>query len=175
MNLSSLKTPCLLVDIARVQRNAERISTLVRSLGVSLRPHIKTHKCVEIARIQTAGQSGAITVSTLAEAAAFCAQGFTDITYGVPIEAGKFPTAIELAKSCQRFAVITDDASLPAQLNAAAGQAGVTFDVFLKIDCGYHRCGIAPDAREAAEIAHRINDAANLRFAGILTHAGHSY
>lgn len=175
MDLFSLKTPCLLVDIARVRRNAERISALVRRFGVSLRPHVKTHKCVEIARIQTAGHSGGITVSTLAEAQSFRARGFTDITYAVPIEAGKFAAAIELARSCERFAVIIDDLELPAQLNSAARQAGVTFDVFLKVDCGYHRCGVAPQSPAARAIPERISDASNLRFAGILTHAGHSY
>ncbi|MEW6729960.1 MAG: alanine racemase [Acidobacteriota bacterium] len=175
MDLYTLKTPCLLVDITRVKRNAERIGKRVRDFGASLRPHVKTHKCVEIARIQTAGHSGAITVSTLAEAQAFRAHGFTDITYAVPIEPGKFATAIELAKTCERFALIVDDVTIPIQLNEAARQAGVILDVFLKVDCGYHRCGVEPETKEAYEIPHRILDSANLRFAGILTHAGHSY
>ncbi len=68
--MNDLKTPCLLLDIERVRRNAERMSEVARRNDVRLRPHVKTHKCVEVARLQTAGHSGAITVSTLAEAAA---------------------------------------------------------------------------------------------------------
>ncbi len=175
MDLHSIKTPSLVLDVERVRRNAERMSARVRELGASLRPHVKTHKCVEVARIQTAGEAGGITVSTLAEARAFAAQGFTDITYAVPIEPGKFDEAIELSRLCERFALITDDAAVPPLLDEAARRAGLTLDLFLKVDCGYHRCGVEPERPEALEIPRRIDDAANLRFAGILTHAGHSY
>src|SRR5947209_7186921 len=109
MDLQTIKTPSLLLDIERVRRNAGRMSARIQSLGASLRPHVKTHKCVEVARIQTEGHAGGVTVSTLAEARAFVAQGFRDITYAVPIEPGKFEEAIELAKICERFSLITDD------------------------------------------------------------------
>jgi D-serine deaminase-like pyridoxal phosphate-dependent protein len=54
-------------------------------------------------------------------------------------------------------------------------RARVTLDVYLKIDCGYHRCGVDPDGPALLEIVQRIGDHASLRFAGLLTHAGHSY
>ncbi|MBA3354848.1 MAG: alanine racemase [Pyrinomonadaceae bacterium] len=175
MDLETITTPALLLDVERLRRNAERIGNRVRDLGVRLRPHVKTHKSIEVARIQTEGHSGAITVSTLAEGSAFAAREFQDITYAVPIEPGKFPTALALAKSCQRLSLITDDPELPALLNEAARNQNVFVDLFLKIDCGYHRCGVEPDSKEAREIPERILDSSNLRFAGILTHAGHSY
>lgn len=175
MDLHTVKTPSLVLDVERVRRNAEAMSARMRALGASLRPHVKTHKCVEVARIQTEGHARRITVSTLAEARAFAAEGFRDITYAVPVEPGKFGEAVELARACERFALITDDASIPRQLDDAARRAGVVLDLFLKVDCGYHRCGVEPDAPEALEIPRAITDAANLRFAGILTHAGHSY
>src|SRR5215211_7962390 len=175
MELHHIRTPSLVLDAGRVRRNAERMSARVRELGASLRPHVKTHKCVEVARIQTGGGAGGITVSTLAEARAFAAHGFKDITYAVPIEPGKFAEALELSKLCERFALITDDAGIPPLLDEAARRAGVTLDLFLKVDCGYHRCGVEPERPEALEICRRIDDAAGLRFAGILTHAGHSY
>jgi D-serine deaminase-like pyridoxal phosphate-dependent protein len=175
MNLSELPTPALVLDVARVRRNAERMRTRVEHLGARLRPHIKTHKCAEVARLQTSGRSAALTVSTLAEARWFAERGFTDLTYAVPIEPGKFADAIELARDCERLALLTDDVGIPAQLDAAARAADVKLDLFLKVDCGYHRCGVEPETREAFEIPRRISDASHLRFAGILTHAGHSY
>ena len=175
MSLQTLKTPSLVLDAARVRRNAERIGSRVKQFGASLRPHVKTHKCVEVARIQTAGHAGGITVSTLAEARAFAANGFGDITYAVPIEPGKFEEAVELSRRCERLCLLTDDVEIPRLLDDAARRAGVTLDLFIKVDCGYHRCGVEPHAPEAPEIARRISDAPNLRFAGILTHAGHSY
>jgi D-serine deaminase-like pyridoxal phosphate-dependent protein len=175
MDLQNIATPALLLDVERLRRNAERIGNRVRDLGARLRPHVKTHKSIEVARIQTEGHSGAITVSTLAEASAFVARGFQDITYAVPIEPGKFKAALALAKSCERLNLITDDPDIPAVLNQAARNENVSVDLFLKVDCGYHRCGVEPDSREALEIPRRISDSSNLRFAGILTHAGHSY
>jgi D-serine deaminase-like pyridoxal phosphate-dependent protein len=175
MNLHTIKTPSLVLDVERVRRNAEAMSARVRQFGANLRPHVKTHKCVEVARIQTGGSAGGITVSTLAEARAFADNGFLDITYAVPVERGKFAESVDLAKRCERFALITDDAEIPPLLNEAARRAGVTLNLFLKVDCGYHRCGVEPDQPEALEIPRLIERARSLRFAGILTHAGHSY
>ncbi|HZI87786.1 MAG TPA: alanine racemase, partial [Pyrinomonadaceae bacterium] len=135
----------------------------------------KTHKSIEVARIQTEGHSGGITVSTLAEARAFAAHGFQDITYAVPIEPGKFNAALDLAKTCERLSLITDDPEVPALLDEAARRENLLVDLFLKVDSGYHRCGVEPDSSAALSIPQSISDSANLRFAGILTHAGHSY
>jgi D-serine deaminase-like pyridoxal phosphate-dependent protein len=174
MKLEILKTPGLILDVAKVKRNAERMSQRIKQFGAELRPHIKTHKCIEVARIQTAGHSGAVTVSTLAEARAFAANGFSKITYAVPIESGKFNEAIEISRDCE-LSLITDDVNVPDQLNDAAKRANVHLNLFLKVDCGYHRCGVEPTDIAATEIPRRISNASNLRFAGILTHAGHSY
>jgi D-serine deaminase-like pyridoxal phosphate-dependent protein len=175
MDVQTIKTPSLLLDADRVKRNATRISDVATRTGVRLRPHIKTNKCIEVARIQTAGHDGAITVSTLAEAHAFSQNGFTDITYAVPIERGKFAEAIELLRGGVKLNLLTDDAATVKLLDDAAGQAVVRFDVFVKIDCGTHRCGVEPHTPEAIAIPRLLSEAANLTFAGILTHAGHSY
>lgn len=172
---AELPTPALLLDEPRLTRNIARIGDRVKSLGARLRPHIKTHKCVEVGRRQIAGQFGGITVSTLAEASVFAAAGFDDITYAVPIEPGKFAAVVALAASGVRMAVITDDAGIPAPLAAAAARAHVTLDVYVKVDCGYHRCGVDPDGPTLLEIVQRIGERSALRFAGLLTHAGHSY
>jgi D-serine deaminase-like pyridoxal phosphate-dependent protein len=174
MDVLSIKTPGLLLDFDRVKRNAARIGSIAKQNRVHLRPHIKTHKCIEVARIQTDGHDGAITVSTLAEARAFAQNGFSDITYAVPVERGKFAEAIEIGREV-KLNLLTDDAETVRQLDEAAGKAGANFDVFLKIDCGTHRVGVEPHTAEAMEIPRLISDSANLNFAGVLTHAGHSY
>ncbi|HEX3102396.1 MAG TPA: alanine racemase [Pyrinomonadaceae bacterium] len=175
MEIETLKTPSLLLDVDRVKKNAERISNIAKSNGARLRPHIKTHKCVEVARIQTADHDGAITVSTLAEARDFSSNGFSDITYAVPIERGKFEECVEIIRRGVKLNLLTDDAETAKHLDEAAGRAGVKFDVFVKIDCGTHRVGVEPHTAEAVDIPRQLFDAKNLHFAGILTHAGHSY
>lgn len=175
MQLETIKTPSLIVDAGRMKRNAGQTTARVKELNVALRPHVKTHRCVEIARLQTEGNEGGIMVSTLAEAHFFSRNGFFDITYGVPIEAGKFAEAIAIAKTIERFSVLTDDAATVESLNETARRENINLDVFLKVDVGYHRCGVEPNTKEAFEIPRFISDSSNLNFAGILTHAGHSY
>ncbi|HMT06648.1 MAG TPA: alanine racemase [Pyrinomonadaceae bacterium] len=173
--IEKLSTPSLILDIARVRRNAERMSAKATALGVRLRPHIKTHKCVEIARFQTAGHSGAITVSTLEEARAFAANGFSDITYAVPIEPGKFAAAFELMQHGITLNLLTDDLETVRKLAKAAANADVKPNVFIKIDCGTHRVGVEPQSAAALDLVFQISNSKFLTFAGILTHAGHSY
>src|SRR5215213_1768254 len=175
MNLETIKTPSLIVDFQSMKRNAESISARAKELNVRLRPHVKTHRCAEIAQLQTENNFGGIMVSTLAEAHFFAENGFSDITYGVPIERGKFTEAIEISKKIERFAVLTTDAKSVEEFNLKAKSEDAKLDVFLKVDIGYHRCGVEPHTKEAIEIPQKISDSANLNFAGILTHAGHSY
>jgi len=175
MNLESIKTPSLVVDFQRMKRNAENVAARAKELNVDLRPHVKTHRSAEIARIQTANTFGGIMVSTLAEAHFFAANGFSDITYGVPIERGKFTEAFEISRKLEKFAVLTDDAETVSALSEAAKRENERLHVFLKVDVGAHRCGVEPDAPEAIELPQMIADSSNLDFAGILTHAGQSY
>jgi D-serine deaminase-like pyridoxal phosphate-dependent protein len=170
-----LTTPSLILDLDRFRRNAKRMADKAREGGVRLRPHVKTHKCPQIAKFQTEGFGGAITVSTLAEARDFARAGFADVTYAVPIERGKFAEAIEILRGGVKLNLLTDDAETAKALGDAATTAGAEFDVFVKIDCGTHRVGVEPHTAEAVEIPRVLTDAKSLNFAGILTHAGHSY
>lgn len=175
MNLETVKTPSLVLDFERMKNNAENIAGHAKELNVLLRPHVKTHRCLEIAKIQTEKTFGGIMVSTLAEANFFSQNGFSDITYGVPIERGKFDEAIGISKTIERFSILTDDTETVEELNKKAKSENANINVFLKVDVGYHRCGVEPHTPEALEIPQKIADSSNLNFAGILTHAGHSY
>jgi len=88
MKLSDLPTPCLVLDRAVLARNIDRMAQAVGRLGVALRPHMKTAKSIDVARMVLANQAApctGITVSTLAEAEYFSAHGITDILYAVGI------------------------------------------------------------------------------------------
>ncbi len=106
-DLESLPTPSALVDLERVERNCRAMAATARRLGVRLRPHVKTHKCIEAARLQLADAPG-IAVSTLAEARHFAAAGFRDITYAVPIAPERLPEAIEIGRGIDRLSVLID-------------------------------------------------------------------
>jgi D-serine deaminase-like pyridoxal phosphate-dependent protein len=166
-----LSTPAFLVDRAVVERNCTRMRDKAVASGVLFRPHVKTHKVVEIGRMQHAGGTGPITVSTLAEAEAFAEAGFRDITYAVPIAPDKLPRAAALARRIERLSVLIDSDHALRAIEAF----DFTFDVFLKVDCGAHRAGVDPESPDSARLAIAIGRSERARFQGLLTHAGHSY
>jgi D-serine deaminase-like pyridoxal phosphate-dependent protein len=175
MDVLQLKTPCALVDLDRVERNCARMAQRMEALGATLRPHVKTHKCVEAARLQLRGRHGGITVSTLAEARFFARAGFDDITYAVPLAPMRAAEAVELNDSLTQLQLLVDHPRAVEALDEAASARDRIVRVLLKVDCGYHRSGVQPDDPAALELARTITRSSNLRFAGILTHAGHSY
>ncbi len=166
-----LRTPAFLVDRAIVNRNCIRMRDKALASGVAFRPHVKTHKTAEIARMQHGGALGPITVSTLAEAEFFADAGFSDITYAVPIGTEKFDRVTALAGKIERLNILIDS---QAALQALEDH-GRVFDVFLKVDCGYHRAGVDPDDPDSVRLALAMARSPAVRFQGLLTHAGHSY
>jgi D-serine deaminase-like pyridoxal phosphate-dependent protein len=175
VKLDELKTPCALIDIERVERNTATMAERAHRLGVRLRPHVKTHKCVPAARLQIRDHFGGITVSTLAEAAAFADAGFEDISYAVPIAPARIGEALALTRRVRRLSLLADHPTTVAELSRAATEASVKLRVFIKVDCGYHRAGVDPLSPDSVRLARHVHEAASLDFAGVLTHAGHSY
>jgi len=171
LNIQHCATPAFLVDKAVVEQNCARMLDKARVSGVAFRPHVKTHKTVEIARLQHGGALGPITVSTLAEAEFFADAGFKDITYAVPITPEKLDRAAALARKIDTFNLLIDS---EAALQALESHWH-PFDVFLKVDCGYHRAGVDPDSPDSVRLVLAIARSPAVRFNGLLTHAGHSY
>src|SRR5438045_3102913 len=110
-DLAHLKTPAFLVDKNIVEQNCTRMREKARASGVKFRPHVKTHKTIEIGRMQHGGATGPITVSTLAEAEFFAEAGFKDITYAFPIAPEKIEEAAALARKIDRLNLLIDSAS----------------------------------------------------------------
>jgi D-serine deaminase-like pyridoxal phosphate-dependent protein len=175
MNLGTLKTPAALVDLEVVERNTTRMAERMARLGCRLRPHVKTHKCAEIARLQVRGHFGGITVSTLAEARFFAAAGFRDITYAFPLPVNRIEEAASLSGRLDAFNVLLDHPATLHEIETHSQRTGVRFSVFLKVDCGYHRVGVDPDRDESVSIAAKLSQSPHVGFRGILTHAGQSY
>lgn len=175
MYWAELATPAAIVDLDRLEANTDRISRRVHKLGARLRPHVKTHKTVEAARIQVGGHFGGITVSTLAEARFFARAGFRDITYAVPVAPQRLTEAIELSRSLEALHLLVDHEASFEAMEASAKASGARLSAFLKVDCGYHRAGVDPERDESVALALRLARSSRVDFAGILTHAGHSY
>lgn len=175
MHLDELQTPCALVDLDRLEGNAAAMAERARRLGVRLRPHVKTHKCVEAARIQTRGCFGGITVSTLAEARGFAAAGFGDITYAVPVAPQRLAEVVAIGSGIERLAVVVDHVVTVRAIEETAAAHGTAIPVWLKLDCGLHRAGVDPDDERSVALAARLARSPQVDFRGVLTHAGQSY
>src|SRR6202008_4451056 len=167
--LTELSTPSFLIDILRMRANCVRMRDKARASGVIFRPHVKTHKTIDGARMQHGGGFGPITVSTLAEAEFFAAGGFKDITYAVPIAPEKLRRAADLAARIERFSVLLDSEETLRAIEAFALNHDVTFDVFLKVDCGTHRAGVDPGNPDSARLAIALARSDAVRFQGLLT------
>jgi D-serine deaminase-like pyridoxal phosphate-dependent protein len=175
ISLSSLSTPAFLVDRNIVEQNCTRMRAKALASAVAFRPHVKTHKTIEIGRMQHGGAAGPITVSTMAEAEFFANGGFGDITYAVPIAPEKLPRAAAVVARIERLNILIDSEIALRAVEEFHAANGVVFDVFLKVDCGYHRAGVDPNDPASVRLALAIANSPAIRFQGLLTHAGHSY
>jgi D-serine deaminase-like pyridoxal phosphate-dependent protein len=168
MNLADIETPALLLHLDVVERNLAYMAGRAKQLGVRLRPHAKTHKCVELGRRQLAHGASGLTVATLAEAHAFTDAGVSDLTWAFPIDPTHIAHARRLAERTT-LRVVVDD------LETAKALANTGLHVFLKVDCGYHRAGVDPASPYALEVARELGRERGLVFDGILSHSGHAY
>lgn len=175
MDLAHLVTPAFLIDLDRFQRNAETMKQVARRFNVQLRPHVKTHKTLEGARIQVDPDFSGITVSTLAEARFFGLGGFDDVVYAIPIAPDRLHDAHEIALSGVRLTLVLDHPETFRAVEAFCRHQNHVFPVFLKVDCGSHRCGVDPDHPDSLALAKALHASSHLDFQGILTHAGHAY
>lgn len=151
------------------------MSDRAQALGVDLRPHLKTAKCREVARLATARHSGAITVSTLREAEYFAADGYDDILHAVGIAPGKLDRVAALRRRGVRLTIVTDDLDVASAIAARAQESDGTFDVLVEVDCGDGRAGVEPEGAMLLELARTLASAPGVDVRGVMTHGGHSY
>ena len=170
LTIHDLPTPALLADLDALERNIAGMQARCDTLGVALRPHVKTHKCVEIGRMQREQGARGITVATLEEARAFADGGFDDITWAFPVILGRLAEARELAERITLRLLVDSRAAI-----GALERDGFPHHVWLEVDCGDHRSGVDPLSGEAPELTRALAGSTTLAFDGILTHGGHSY
>lgn len=174
LRLADLETPCLLLDADRMDRNIARLRQRLDALGVTLRPHLKTAKSVDVARRVMDSTAGPATVSTLKEAAYFAAAGVRDMIYAVGIAPDKLGKVLQLRQQGVDIAVVLDTVEQAEAVAAASRAADHAIPALIEIDCDGHRSGVLPgDAARLLAIGRALSDGAELR--GVLTHAGASY
>lgn len=172
--LADVATPALALDLPRFERNCARMLERCRALGVHLRPHMKTLKAIEAARVAIDPGHGGIAVSTLSEADYFARGGIADIQYAVCITPDKLARAADLMRIAPRFSFFLDSVEMAAAAAEFATREGVALRVWIEIDSGEHRTGIEPGDERLIAIARTLAASPAL-LAGVATHGGHSY
>lgn len=174
MDLSTLATPAALVDEARMRRNIQAMQQRIASLGARLRPHVKTAKCIPIAKLQQAAGAAGITVSTLKEAEQFFEAGFGDVLYAVCVTPNKLDSVLGLIRRGCDLKVVVDSVAGAEAVAAKSRAAGIAIPTLIEIDTDGHRAGVKPEAPVLLDIGRALHDG-GARLWGVMTHAGASY
>lgn len=172
----ALGTPCLLLEQQKLTHNIHQMAHRAERLAVPLRPHVKTHKSLDVLNcVVAAGGTVGITVSTLSEAAYFFAAGHRDIFYAVGLTPNKIPEVSRLINAGCHLSVTTDSVDMAALLAQRAAGLGVTLDIVIELDVDGQRAGIAPVSAALTELAIAIHESPHLQLLGVMAHAGGSY
>ncbi|WP_407519507.1 alanine racemase [Methylobacterium oryzisoli] len=173
--LDALETPCLLLDEARLRANVAGMRAHLTRLGVAFRPHLKTAKSLDVARIAMTTPEGPAMVSTLREAESFAEGGVRDMIYGVGIAPAKLDRVAAIRARGADLAVILDSVAQADAVAAHARSSGDSVPVLIEVDADGHRSGVAPtDTATLVAIGQRLT-AGHATLRGVLLHAGDSY
>ena len=172
MLIQDLDTPSVVVDLDIMEHNIERMAAYCRTKNIQLRPHIKTHKIPEIARLQI--QSGAIgiTAAKLSEAEIMADAGISDILIAYPIVGKQKATRLANLAGRARITVSLDSEEAAREISSAAQERAVQVGVLVEIDVGMRRCGVA-DEGSVVRLAETVLSLKGLEFRGLMFYPGH--
>jgi D-serine deaminase-like pyridoxal phosphate-dependent protein len=174
VTLASVPTPRVLIDRSRLQHNIAAMQARARDAGVRLRPHAKTHKSPDIARGQVEAGAVGICCAKLGEAEVFADAGIANIRLPYPVHPSNAARVLALAERVS-LSIIVDDPGVAEAWSRAMTAARRRLDVLVKVDVGFHRCGVDPRAPGTLDAIRAIADLSGLRFLGLLSHAGQAY
>ncbi len=171
---ADLPSPCLIVDKQRMLANLQRLQTRLAGSDAVLRPHLKTVKCVQAARLAVSGPQGPAAVSTLKEAEVFGVAGITDLLYAVCLSPQKLARVSALRNTGIDLKVVVDSVFMAQTVAQHCRQTGEAIPTLIELDVDGHRSGVALDQAELAVAIGRILHEAGA-LVGVMSHAGESY
>jgi D-serine deaminase-like pyridoxal phosphate-dependent protein len=179
VTLDRVRTPAVLIDKATALRNLDRMQAEANARGIRLRPHTKTHKSPLVARWQLDRGAAGICCAKLGEAEVFAdalrlGSDKADIRLPYPLNPSNADRVVALMDRAH-LSFIVDHPVVAKQWSEAMMLRGKQAEVLVKVDVGFHRCGIDPDDREALNVIRGIAALPGLRLKGLLSHAGQAY
>jgi D-serine deaminase-like pyridoxal phosphate-dependent protein len=170
MTVDQVDTPALLLDLDAFERNLDALDRSLTGRSIRVRPHAKSHKCPRIALEQMRRGAVGVCCQKVSEAEALVDGGVTDVLVSNEVVGTRKLDRLAALARRARVGVLADAAEAVDSLAAAAARAGATLDVYVEVDVGAGRCGVAP-GEPAASLAAHVSAKPRLRFAGI--HAYH--
>jgi D-serine deaminase-like pyridoxal phosphate-dependent protein len=174
VNVDDLDTPALIIDLDRVEANVAEMAQLAKQSGVRLRPHTKTHKMIEIARMQIDAGASGITCAKVGEAEVMVNAGFDDILIAYPIFGRAKLQRLQALREKARILVSLDSAEVAKGLGELGVASGQPMEIFVEVDTGQHRMGRPPGVA-TLDLITQLAEVKGVTIAGLLTHAGHAY
>lgn len=174
MKITELDTPSLLLDLNQMEKNIEDVVSFAKQARVNYRPHVKTHKSIEIAKRQIEAGAIGITVATVGEAEVMAAGGIDDILIAFPVSGKEKLVRIHKLMNKAKITVAVDSIEQAEALSTFFQHENITLDVWMKVNCGLNRAGVEPN-EEVVELASFIKEQKALSLNGVFTHAGHAY
>jgi len=174
MTLATVATPRILIDRTRLNHNISAMQARARDAGVRLRPHAKTHKSPDIARWQIEAGAIGICCAKLGEAEVFESAGVKDIRLPYPVHPANAERVLALVERVT-LSIIVDDLTVAEAWSRAMQAKGRRLNVLVKVDVGFHRCGVDPHSPRVVGTLRSIAELPGLRFLGLLSHAGQAY
>jgi len=172
--LKSIDTPALILDKSILMKNIKSMALMAEKAGVTLRPHIKAHKCKEIAALQIKNNALGITVAKVSEAEVMFDAGIDDILIAYQlINPEKIQKVFNLIKKGAKITCLLDDFAQAKELNTAAVNNNLEVNIYVEVDSGLGRTGLAP--KDIVDFLKGLQSYTALKFTGILTHAGQVY
>ncbi len=173
MPVVEIDTPALLVDLDDLEFNIRKLAGHFEAAGKHLRPHTKSHKTPAIAHMQLQAGAIGVTCAKVGEAEVMAEAGIDDVLVANEVVGRrKVERLMTLARRCDIMAAVDHPDNL-ADLDEAAGAAGVSPRVLVEVNIGHNRCGVLSSSDEALELCRAAHRAEHLRFAGLMGYQGH--
>src|SRR5215471_12541839 len=167
-----LPTPCMVVDQAIFERNVKTMAERSKALGINLRPHVKIHKSVDVAKAQIARGAIGLTCATIAEAELMSGAGLKNVMWTKqPASRNAIERAIALSKKDPTFSFVIDDPLVFDWLEQAAEAENARLKILVSVYAGLARQGIE-NGRPALELAQRVASSKRMQFDGIMAYSG---
>ncbi|MEW5974245.1 MAG: D-TA family PLP-dependent enzyme [Acidobacteriota bacterium] len=172
IRIEELDTPAVIVDLDVMEQNIRSLAEYCKQHSLNLRPHTKTHKMPEIARMQVRAAGGGITVAKVGEAEIMAGAGLEDILVAYPVLGVDKTTRLAQLARDRKVTVSLDSLEVAEGLSAAAQKAGSHLDILLEFDVGMRRCGVETPS-SLVTLGQGVANLPNLHLAGVLFYPGH--